>query len=472
VPHAASAFKWSLLGELASRLIGPVVFLALARLLTPSDFGVVAAAMLVVGFSQAVAEAGLGKALVQRRDRLEDAADAAFWCNLAIASAVALLLVAAAPAIADYFREPRVAAVTRVLALQLPLAALCAIPTALLQRDLSFRELFHVRLLTAGIPALLSVPMAVAGMSYWALVAGALGGQALQAIVLWRRGGWRPRRGFDRRLAAELLHFGKWAMLSGLLAWFYTWMDAVVVARWLGAHDMGLYRIGTSFVTMVFGVLFAPLLPVLYSLFSRVGHDPPAVAGALSRAVAGIALLALPIGALLVLAADAIEATLFGPGWSGLAPIVALMAASQALAWLVGANGEAYRAIGRPNLETRVMAISAGVYLVAYLVAIRYGLLVFVATRALLVVAGIALQLWIARVALGLRMGGWLAAAGKPLLFTAAGFVAAWWLPQPAEAQWQNALIRGVVFAVVYAGLVVAFDRERLESLRRALHAP
>ena len=223
-PHGAPrrtrvlhAFKWSILGEATSRLVGPAVLLVLARLLTPEDFGVVASATIVTSLCQAVADAGLGKALVQHRGPVAPFADAAFWISLPISIVLALVLMAGAAPIASFFGDVRVEAVVRLLALQVPFEAIAAIFTALLQRELAFRQLFWVRLLTAGLPALVSIPMALHGLGYWALVAAALAGQVLQCLVLWHCSQWHPQRRLDRAAAGQLVRFGRWTAISALL---------------------------------------------------------------------------------------------------------------------------------------------------------------------------------------------------------------------------------------------------------------
>src|SRR5690606_3989492 len=111
---------------------------------------------------------------------------------------------------------------------------------------------------------------------------------------LWLLSPWRPRAELDWKLMGELLQFGKWALLSSLLAWFYAWMDALVVGHYLGSHDMGLYRTGNSLVTMVFGLIFTPLLPVLYALFSRAQRDIPRIRKSVPVVARTMALIGLP----------------------------------------------------------------------------------------------------------------------------------------------------------------------------------
>jgi PST family polysaccharide transporter len=460
--HAFHAFKWSAFGEAASRTIGPLVFLVLARLLVPSDFGVVAAATVVISFSQVFSDAGLAKALIQRQDRTDDSANVVFWLNLGLGMVVVGILFAAAPWIADFFHDVRIAPVTRVLSVQILLAAFSSTHTALLQKSLDFKQLFWVRLLTTGLPALASIPLALTGFGYWALVAGSVGGQLVQSIVLWRLSRWRPHWGIDRGLATELIRFGKWAMVSGLLGWFYVWIDAVVVGHYLGAHDMGLYRTGNTLVTTAFGLFFAPMLPVLYSLFSRAHHRKHKVGNSLLIVTRCVALLAFPIAAALFILSVPIEQSLFGSEWKGLGPIIAILAIAQGLAWLVGANGEAYRAIGQPHLETWAMGLSAAVYLIGYLLSVRYGLIAFAMTRCGLVFFGLLTQVLIASHAMKIRPFAWIKITYRPLILITLLLAPLQLFGAESMHESWRALLFLVLALVIYALYLLFYERSFL----------
>lgn len=474
-PRTSRAVAWSLLGEAATRLVAPLVLLVLARLLVPADFGVVAAATVLVSFSQTLADAGLGRAIVQRADRIDESSTTAFWINLVLAAAVMLALVAAAPAIAAFFRDARITDVVRVLALQVPLAALCTVQVARLQRELAFKELFVVRLAAAALPALLSIPMALQGHGYWALVAGTLVGQLLQVATLWWRSPWRPALAFDTALARELMQFGAWATLSAMLGWFYLWMDAIVVGRYLGAEEMGIYRTALTIVSLIFGLAVSPLIPVLYSVLSRTGSEIVNTGRSLLRFTDAMMLFVIPLAGGIALSGRWIEAAIFGPAWAGMGLVIALLSAGQGLAWVVGGNGEAYRAIGKPGLEALAMAVSSVVYMGGYLWAVQYGLLSFVITRVLLVVVGVAIHLVIARWAFGISIRAWLSVLGRPAIFCAFSFGLALLLPTAERETLVFTLARLSVFTLTYITLVATFDRERLSRLTgmlRALHQP
>ena len=389
------ALKWSMGAEVASKAIQPLVFVVLARMLSPEDFGVMAAALMVISFSQVFWESGMSKALIQRQGDIDKASNAAFWINLVLGIAVAAFLFFSANAIADvFFHDDRVAGVLQVMTLQVLLGAVASVHVALLQKEMLFKRLFWVRFTTVSLPGLVSIPLAWSGMGYWALVAGTLLGQVAQVLVLWRISEWRPRFEFDRGVAVGLARFGVWVSFSGILVWLYIWADSLVVGMYLGAHDLGLYRTGNQFVTLVYGLIFAPLVPVLYSHFSVIQRDMPRLNSSLARVMRLITLIAIPIAFFLFVISEPLAAALFGEKWTGIGFVVGVMALAHGYAWLVGVSGEIYRAVGKPNYESLAMLLSFAVYFPAYLAAIHIGFTEFVWTRFLLVGWGIGLQLY------------------------------------------------------------------------------
>lgn len=390
------AIKWSVFSELASKAIAPVTFVILARLLTPEDFGVMTSALMVIGFSQIFWDAGMSKALIQRQMDVKEAANVAFWINIALGIVIALALYTTAESVADYiFHDERVTAVLQVMTLQVLLGAVASVHTALLQKEMEFKRLFWVRFATVSLPGLASIPLAWYGMGYWALVAGTLVGQMAQAIILWRISHWRPVWSFHRRVAKELGRFGAWVGASGLLAWFYIWADSFIVGIYLGSHELGLYRTGNQFAQMGFSLLFGPIIPVLYSHLSRMNQDKDRIRIAAEKVIKVLILIAVPVGMLVFAYSPQIETVIFGEKWQGLGLVIGVMALSNGYAWIVGMNGEIYRSMGKPSYETMILAMPLVFYLIAYIVAIQAGFETFIWTRLCLTITALLLHLFV-----------------------------------------------------------------------------
>ena len=392
------ALKWSFLSEIVSKAIQPAVFVVLARLLTPEDYGVMASAAMVISFSQIFWEAGMAKALIQYQGDRMAAANVAFWINIFLGLVVAGVLVAIAAPVAEHiFHDPRVSPVLRVMAFQIFLSALVSVHVALLKKDLRFKHLFWVRLATVALPGMASIPLAWQGYGYWSLVAGNIVGQLFQVGLLWRTSPWRPRAGFDQSVACHLGRFGSWVALSGLLSWFYGWADSLIVGMYLGTHDLGLYRTGNAFVLMIYGFLFGPLMPVLYSHLSGIQADRERVRQTLFKTIQILTLIAIPIAFLVYANSRFIADVVFGERWLGVELVIGVLALMHGYAWVVGANGEAYRAVGTPSSETKIMAFSLAFYMIGYWLSIQQGLEAFIWARFGMAMAASSVHFFVAK---------------------------------------------------------------------------
>lgn len=381
VGQVVNASKWSALCELASKAISPFVIIILARLLTPEDFGIVAAATIVINFSEAFWDAGLSMALVQRQGDVEKAANVIFWTNIGLAIAIYAGLFAFSQPIALVFGDPKTAPVLQVLGIQIVLSALSAVHIALCHKNLDFKRLFWVRLLTTAFPATASIPLAYLGMGYWALVAGTLTGAVGQLVVLWRLSPWRPRLEYDRHIAGELFRFGTWAAAGSLLMWFHLWVDSLIVGAYLGSHELGLYRAGHSLTGHIFMLLAYPFMPVLFSVLSKLQTDSTVFRQALLKATKLIVMASLPVGLGLFIVREPVAQMVFGEKWQGVSIVIGIMGLINGLSSITYSNPEAYRAIGRPDLDTKLLLFSLFLYISGYFIAVRFGLEVFLWVR-------------------------------------------------------------------------------------------
>lgn len=377
----AYALKWSFLSELAAKAIQPVVFIVLARLLTPEDFGVMSAALMVISFSQIFWEAGMGKALIQRQTDIDEAANLAFRINISLGVFIAaLLFVAAGPIAQIIFHEPPVMTVLRVMTLQIFLGAISSVHTALLQKDMGFKKLFWVRFATVGLPGLASFPLAWYGMGYWALVAGTLFGQAVQVVVLWKLSKWRPGLKWpELTIFREMTRFGGAAFATAITAWFYNWADTLVIGYFLSTHEMGLYKMASGLVGMANGLFLGSVGPVLFSELSRNGL------GKFKKYKDRLIWLAFAVATILVLSSSFIEETMLGEKWSGIGYLILILAAVNLVGNLWAGNSEGYAAVGRPGTDAKIYTLGIIYYLPTYLYLGPLGLEAFVIGRLFLV---------------------------------------------------------------------------------------
>ncbi|MBQ2790778.1 MAG: oligosaccharide flippase family protein, partial [Thermoguttaceae bacterium] len=182
------ASKWSALTELVVKLIQPISNLILVRILAPEAFAAVALINMVVSFADIFTDAGFQKYVVQRDYDSEDQKDltvnVAFWTNLGISVFLWAIIAAFQAPIAAFVKAPDLALGIVVAALALPMTSFSSIQAALFRRDFNFKTLFYTRLFFALVPLAVTIPLALLGLNYWAIVIGTLCGRLFEAVFL------------------------------------------------------------------------------------------------------------------------------------------------------------------------------------------------------------------------------------------------------------------------------------------------
>ena len=378
----SSSFRWSFFGEFFSKILPPLSFLILAILLTPEDFGVMSSALMVIAFSQIFWEAGLNKAIVQSKNITNSMPATAFWINIVFGLTIAALLFFFSGLIAEsIFNDYRVEKVLRYMTLYVFFASIASCPLALMQKEMQFKKLFYVRLFSSFVPFIVSIPFALIGYGYMSLVFGSIVGQGVQIFVIYIVFYWKPSFLFSFSIAKDLINFGKWVFLTAILGWFFMWADSLIVAIYTDTETFGIYRVGSQIATMFFAVLIAPLSPVINSLFSSESDNKDLIEMKLSELIKLLIMVCIPISFIIFFNVEAISDYIFTDKWGDLGFIISIMILMNGFSWIVGMNGDYYRAIGKPNYETIVNLFFITLYIFTYIVTIKISFDVFIWSR-------------------------------------------------------------------------------------------
>jgi PST family polysaccharide transporter len=311
--------------------------IVMARLLSPRDFGVFAAALLASDLLMSLNDAGLIAALVRQQGDVRRAARTAQ--TLVMASSVLLygVLFALAAPFAAAVHAPDATAAIRVLALTILIDGVSAVPAGLLTRSLrqDRRAVAELSGSAAGIG--LSVGLALAGLGPWSLVLGRLGGNAVTAAAIVALAPFRPLPGLDRRVARELLSFSGPLAVASLLSFALLNVDTAIVGGLLGPVQLGLYVLAFNLSTWPVTLISQTARRVALAGFARVAVDPAALAPAFGRAFGLLVALTLPACLLLATLSEPLVTTLYGLRWrpaAGVLGFLAVLAAVRVVAYL------------------------------------------------------------------------------------------------------------------------------------------
>ncbi len=312
-------FVWAFTGSAGQAVLQIAATIVLARLLTPEQFGSVAAALLIVGLAQLLTQLGVSAALVQRQTLTDEDIAAAFGFSVLVSLVFAAALATSAPVLNPLVGLPVDSRLLPLLAPALVLAGIAAVPSGLLQRRLQFRQLAVVDLIAAG-PAMIgvSVVLALAGLGAfalaWAEIVAALVTAAGYLLLArptlrllapgeaWAR--LRPMIGFGS--GYSLAQFGNWAAQNA---------DNLVVANVLGTGALGVYSRAYNLLSEPAAVIGGAADKVLFPAMARVRDDGERLRTAYVRSASLIALVTAPASVMLCVLAPEVVRVLLGPGW-------------------------------------------------------------------------------------------------------------------------------------------------------------
>ncbi|HEV2943962.1 MAG TPA: lipopolysaccharide biosynthesis protein [Solirubrobacteraceae bacterium] len=374
--RAVKSFGWATVSYGGSKLVVFISTVVLARILTPNDFGIVAAATALILFFDVALDLGVGAALIYEQEHGVTArVQTAFTLNTIIATALTGIGVLITPAVAGFTGLQRHEDVFRVLFLYLLVRGLGQVQNAVLQRDLRFDSRAVVEIGRSIARASISIALALAGLGVWALVWGLLAGEIVGTVLAWWYVRFWPRFSFDRRMAKALLGFGLTFIALKVVDAIGMDSDYLVVAHRLGATQLGFYSMGYRLPELALLSLYWIVGAVAFPIFSQARtRGREVMVGAALRSLRMITLFSFPAGVLLALSSRDVVGVVFTAKWAPAVGPMVLISLMTAISSIGFASGDIFPAMGRPG-TLLALNIPLTVLLVAgYILAAPHGI--------------------------------------------------------------------------------------------------
>jgi polysaccharide transporter, PST family len=287
----------------------------LARLLTPADFGLVAMVSAPLAFVALIQDVGLNAATIQRAHISDAQMSGVFWLSLGCSGILALLIAASAPAIASFFGDSRLVALTVAFSALVIVSGAQSQQLALMSREMRFKPLAVIDVLTVTSSAVAGVAVAWLTSSYWALFVMSLVFSVVGLAGAWTLCGWRPGRpSFDGEFK-EIFRFGFGVSAFNIVNFFARNADSVLIGRFYGAEPLGLYN--RAFRLFLFPILQiqAPLGRVMLPLLSRLQSEPERYRMAYADCMTLMLIAVQPGLIFAIIFAEEVFLLLLGPAW-------------------------------------------------------------------------------------------------------------------------------------------------------------
>lgn len=368
-----SSLFWKLMERGGTQGIQFIVQIVLARLLAPSDYGLIALIAIFITIANVFVQSGFNTALVQKKDSNEIDFSSVFYLSLFVASLLYLIIFFMAPFIAEFYGVLQLAAVLRVLAITLFFGAFNSIQNAIVSRKMQFKRLFYSSLGAILVSGTIGIVFAYEGLGVWALVAQQLTNQIMITVILWFTVKWRPKLIFSFEKIKGLFSYSWKLLVSSLIDTVYKNLRSLIIGKIYSPDILGFYNRGDQFpqiiVTNIDGSIQSVMLPAL----SSEQDNRQRVREMVRRSIVTSSFIIFPMMVGMAVISEPLVKILLTEKWLPSIPFLQIACASYALYPIHTANLQAINALGRSDIFLKLELIKKLIGIIILWFSIPYG---------------------------------------------------------------------------------------------------
>jgi teichuronic acid exporter len=368
-----SSLFWKLMERGGTQGISFIVQIILARLLLPSDYGIIALVVIFTSIASVFVQSGLSSALIQKKDADELDFSSVFYLSLSLALIIYIILFIVAPFIAVFYEIPQITPVFRVLSITLIFGVFNSIQNAVISRNLMFKKLFFSSTGAILVSGTVGIYMAYAGYGVWALVGQQISSQILVTLILWFTVRWRPQLLFSIERVKGLFSFGWKLLVSSLLDTIYKDLRSLIIGKMYHPAMLGFYNRGQQFPSIMVSNIDSSIQSVMYPVLASQQDNRPRVKDMMRRAIVTSSFFVFPMMVGLAVIAEPLVKLLLTDKWLPAVPFLQIFCAIYALRPIHSANLQAIKGLGYSDVFLKLEIIKKCYGLAILGVTVFYG---------------------------------------------------------------------------------------------------
>lgn len=380
---AISGVKWNAIGRFSTQGVNFVIGLILARLLSPSDYGVVGMVGIFFAIAQTFIDSGFGSALIRKNDCTDTDYSTAFYFNILVGLVCCILLCVASPFIADFFNTPILKDLIKVMSLNMLIGSFAIVHGTKLTHAVDFKSQSIVNLLTAILSGSMGIFMAYKGFGVWSLVFQQLIATILRVLFLYIATKWVPKREFSKDSFKYLFNFGSKILTASLLHTIYANMTTMIIGKFYSAKDLGYYSRGESLATYPSTNITGILQSVTYPVLSKIQDDDERLISAYRKLISMTSMVIFFGMFLLAALAKPLIVTLLTDKWLDAVIYLQVFCFAYMFDHICALNLNILYVKGYSNLVLKLEIIKKTISISMILAAVPFGVLVICMARAL-----------------------------------------------------------------------------------------
>ena len=371
---ATLGVKWNSVSQFGRQGIQIISTVVLARLLPPSDFGLLGMAMVIIGFIEIFKDLGTTVAIIQKKDLTDTLLSSVFWINVGFGALVTAILFLGAPLGGMLFNESRVVGVLKLLSVNFFISGLSILHQALLEKTLAFGTLAKVEIGAAVCGAIVGVTLALTSKGVWSLVFQSLTTVTITTLFLWIVSSWRPQMIFAWHEVKPITKFSLNLVGFNIFNYFSRNADYLLIGRYLGAQDLGFYTLAYNILLFPIQSISNVLRRVMLPLYSSIQNDNHRFSNAYLKVAGTIALITFPMMMGVLALAKPFIIVFFGENWQPVNPLIMILSPVGMIQSIGTMTGTIYQAKGRTDWML-LWGVGAGlIYIATFIIGLQWGI--------------------------------------------------------------------------------------------------
>lgn len=364
---------WKVLERGGTQGIQFIVQIILARLLLPEEYGVVAIVTVFILLANVFVESGFNTALIQKKDADEIDFSSVFYMSLSVATVIYFVIYLFAPVVANFYSQPLLTPVLRVLSITLFAGVFNSIQNAFIARNMLFKRLFVSSLGGVIISGTVGIVAAYCGLGVWALVVQQLTNQLTVGIILWFTVKWRPQLIFSFKRIKSLFSYSSKLLASGILDTLYSNIRTLIIGKLYTPETLGYYNRGQQFPQLIVANINGSIQSVMLPTLSAYQEDKRRVKDMTRRAIVTSSFLIFPVMVGMAVVAEPLVKIILTDKWLSAVPFLQILCFSFALMPIHTANLQAINALGRSDIFLKLEIVKKIVGLIILGISIPFG---------------------------------------------------------------------------------------------------
>lgn len=365
---------WSSVERFSNQGVQFVFSIILARLLSPSDYGIIAMVTIFFAVAQSFVDSGFSNALVRKTDRVEEDLSTCFYFNIGVGIIAYIVLFLIAPLVANFYNQPILSPIIRITGLEVMLNSLCIVQQALFTIKIDFKSQAKITLSATVISGIVGILLAYQGYGIWALVWQGVASSIVRMGLLWLMSKWRPRTGFSKSSFNYLFGYGSKLLASGLLDTIYNNIYPIVIGKFYNPAQLGNYSRALGWAQLPSANITSILQRVTFPVLSAIQDDTLRLQNSYRRLLKLSAFIVFPLMMGLAAIASPLIRVILTAKWDGCVLYLQILCFALMLYPIHAINLNLLQVKGRSDLFLRLEIIKKIIGVVILIITIPLGI--------------------------------------------------------------------------------------------------